>query len=287
MARRPAVLDGRGDRHPRRDGGGVRDLGGARHHRARRHRAGGRVHRARPHRAVDAAEQRVRRVLGALHGRRVRADRAPAHAPLRHEARGAGRGRRDDPHARREEPGGRLLPAGQDGDARRRARLAHGGRPVPPARLRDHLRGRRRARAHHRRARARPRRDADLPARRRQRPAGHVVRRAAGLGPLRRGGRARREARLRAVRPRAGGRGRGRALRPVLVRDHPPARGDGLLQAGRGRRLRPRRPHLRRRRAAGRDERRAALVQPRGPRAAAPEADRGRAPAAGRAAARS
>ena len=118
-------------------------------------------------RAVDAAQQRVRRVLGPLHGRRVRADRAPAHAPLRDEARGARRGG-GDAFGRTARGTPRPSTTGrQDRHARGRARLAAGRRAVPPARLRDHLRGRRGPRAHLGRARARPRRHADLPARRR------------------------------------------------------------------------------------------------------------------------
>jgi hypothetical protein len=80
--------------------------------------------------------------------------------------------------------------------------VAHGRRSLSPARLRDQLRGRRRARAHHRRARGRSRRPADLPARRRDRAPGHGLRHRAGLGPLRLERPPRRADLVRAVRPR-------------------------------------------------------------------------------------
>ena len=190
-------------------------------------------------------------MLGPLHGRRVRADRAPPHARLRHAARGARRGRGDDPQPRRAQPeavfyGRRVTPRG-------RARVAHGRRSVPPARLRDQLRGRRRPRAHDRRARRAT--SASTPI---YLLGGAIERQGMAYvtAPVwdRYGwSRApRRAARVRAVRPRPGRRRRVRALRPVLVRADPPARGLRLLQGGRGRRLRDGRPHRDRRRVPAR-----------------------------------
>ena len=62
-------------------------------------------------RAVDPAGERVRRVLRHVHRGRVRAHRPPPHAHVRHEARGAGDGRRHDPQQRPRQPRGRLLRA--------------------------------------------------------------------------------------------------------------------------------------------------------------------------------
>ena len=152
LVRRAAGVDRRRARDRGRDRGRARDRDRPVRDGRDRRRAGRRVHRSRIDLAVDAPDQRVRRELGSLHRRRVRADRAPPHAPLRHAPGVARRGRGDDPQPRRA-PSRRGVPR-PPRDAAGRARVAHGRRSLSPARLRDQLRGRRGSRAHHRRTRA-------------------------------------------------------------------------------------------------------------------------------------
>ena len=175
-------------------------------HRARVDRAHqrgirGRVHRPVVDRAVDASVERVRGAVRHVHRGRVRAHRAPAHAPLRHAARGARDRRRHHPQQRAREPGGLLLRA----RAVHRAghpRQPHGGRPVPPPRLLDDRRGRVRARARPRRHRPRPRPGPDLGARRQHRPLRPVVPAPTGVGPGRQRARRSRRRHRRAPRDR-------------------------------------------------------------------------------------
>ena len=137
-----------------------------------------------------------------------------------------------DSQQRAREPGRGVLRA-RAVHGRRHPRVAHGGRSVPPARMRDDVGGRLRARPHDRgRANDTATKPVwilggagdtygpayvvppvwDLRGRDDGIPAG--LRRAA-----------RRAAVLRARRARSRRRRRRRAVRPVLVRDHPPARG--------------------------------------------------------------
>ena len=145
-------------------------------------------------------------------------------------------------------------------------RQPDGGRPVPPARLRHDLRGRRGAGAHPGRPRRRPGPTPGAPARGGHRPLRAQLPAPAGVGPRRHatagpGGGHRRApggrggVRLRRARP--GRRRRVRVLRPLLVRDHPPVRGLRLLRGGRGRGLRALGGHRARRPVPGHDRRRA------------------------------
>jgi len=234
------------------------DRGGARDHgRVRVLRRAAQAREARGPTQLERQRVRLRARLGGgvrllRRERHVRAGRAPAHAPVRHDAGSPGRGRR------RATQVGQFEPRGPDARAAAHARglppLALDRRAVPSLRLLPGLE--RRPRRHRDRPRAgarfeeapglHPRHGAGAPGRR---PLGHALlgRRAVARAGAPHG------------RPHAPRRGRGGALRLLHLHRARDARGLRLLRQGRGRPLRgggrerPRRP------ARGEHRRRPAL----------------------------
>ncbi|MGI3199101.1 thiolase C-terminal domain-containing protein [Streptomyces sp. GLT-R25] len=187
---------------------GSAESGGGRTGRTRGHRGGRRLQAGRPRGRSRRGRctAGVRRRVGQLRGRAVRAGRGTAHVRIRHHGPPVGRGRRDDPQQRHDQPRGddvRPRPVHR----RRRARLPDGRHTLPPPGLLHRRRRWRRARGDHGRTGPRP----APPARRRTRrrhgvPPGRV--RQSGAAP---GGRAtrprRRRPRLRDGRHRPARRG--------------------------------------------------------------------------------
>ena len=211
------------------------------------------IPRSRGHRAVDPAGERIRRALGDVHHRRVRAHRAAPHARLRHDARTAVRRRGHHSQQRIAKPRSRLLPT-RTVHPGRHHRVTADRRAVPSARLRDHLRGR--LRAGDRQRRQGRHRQADRStywAAARTFTARRISTHRPGIWPAGaaitstvRSGRTPPSARSRTPDSARRG-GRAGTLRPVLVRDHPPAGGVRILRRGRRRTVRRRRAHRHRR----------------------------------------